>query len=148
MMSILTLALLCACALVCSGAVYNRYPSSGQYPDVHYRNQYVPNNHPGSYYPDRYPTDVWGGRSQGHYRRYRRSLPSHLSGYPSYRQIYPSNGSPTFSAHLPFFPSTLVQTYPDHVNTYTGHQDRYQQGQRWNHWDSQSGSQKYGSYRG
>ncbi|XP_067682215.1 uncharacterized protein [Haliotis asinina] len=146
MMSILTLALLCACALVCSGAVYNRYPSYGQYPDVHYRNQYVPNNHPGNYYPDRYPTDVWGGRSQGHYRRYRRSVPSHISGYPSYRQTYPSNGFPTYP--VPSYPSTHGQTYPDHVNTYPGNQNTYQQGQRWNHWGSQIGTQKHGSYRG
>ncbi|XP_071092538.1 uncharacterized protein [Haliotis cracherodii] len=147
MESILSLALLCACALVCSGAVYNRYPSYGQYPDVQYRDQYYPNNYPGNQNPDRYPTDLWGGRSQGHYRRYRRSVPSHVNGYPSYKQTYPSNDYPTYPSHLPSYPSTHTQTYPGHVNTYPAHQDGYQ-GQRWNKWGSQSGSQKYGSYRG
>ncbi|XP_071092539.1 uncharacterized protein [Haliotis cracherodii] len=140
MVSILSLALICAFVLVCSGAVYNRYPPHGLYTDVQYRNQYVPNNYPSNYYPDRYPTDVWGGRSQGHYRRYRRSVPSHVNGYQSFRQTYPSRDYPAYPLHLP--------SYPEHLNTYPGHQDRYQQGHRWNQWGSHSGSQRYGSYRG
>ncbi|XP_067682242.1 uncharacterized protein [Haliotis asinina] len=64
MESVLSLALLCACAIVCSGAAYNRYPSYGQYQGVKFGDQYVPNNYPSNHYP----TDVWGGSSQGHYR--------------------------------------------------------------------------------
>ncbi|XP_046327151.2 uncharacterized protein LOC124111474 [Haliotis rufescens] len=140
MESVLSLVLLCACAFVCSGAVYNQYPSYGQ----QYRGQYVPNN----YQNNHYPADVWGGHSQGHYKRYRRSVPSHGNGYPSYRQTYPSNGYPTYPSHQPSYPSKHIPSYPDHVNTYPGHQDSYQQGHRQNQWGSQTHNQKHGAYHG
>ncbi|XP_046551114.1 adhesive plaque matrix protein-like [Haliotis rubra] len=105
MTSVLSVALICACALVCSGALYDQYPYRGQKPEAYDGGHYKPSV-PGKYYPEYRYQDY-----SGHYKRYRRSVPyygdgSYPSHYPSYPKGYPSypKGYPSYPKGYPSYP--------------------------------------------